>query len=42
MTASWQGNYDKPRECVEKQKLYTANKGPHSQGYGLPSGHVQL
>ena len=29
-------NLDK---CVEKQRHYSANKGPYSQGYGLPSGH---
>ena len=40
--ASWQGSYDKPRHCVEKQRHYSAVKGPYSQGYGLPSGHVQL
>ena len=41
--ASWQENYDKPRQCVEKQRQYSANKGPYySQGCGLPSGHVQL
>ena len=27
--------------CVEKQRHYSANKGPYSQGYG-PSGHIQL
>ena len=27
-------------DCVEKQRRCSANKGPHSQGYGLPSGHV--
>ena len=27
---------------VEKQRHYLANKGLYSQGYGLPSGHVQL
>ena len=25
---------DKPRECVEKQRHYSAYKGPYSQGYG--------
>ena len=40
--ASWQESYDKPRQCVEKQRHYSADKGPYSQGYGLPSGHVQL
>ena len=29
---------EKPRKCVEKQRHYSANKGP----YGLPSDHVQL
>ena len=42
MFASWQENYDKPRQCVEKQRLYSANKGLYSQGYGLPSGHLWL
>ena len=27
---------------LKKQRLYFAEKGPYSQGYGLPSGHVQL
>ena len=26
----------------EKQRYHSADKGPYSQGYGLPSGHVQL
>ena len=42
MIASWQGSDDKPRECVEKQSHFSANKGLYSQGYGLPSGHVWL
>ena len=32
----------KPKECAEKQRHYSANKDPYSQGCGLPSGHVQL
>ena len=35
-------SYDKPRQCVEKQRHYSADKGPYSQGYGLPSRHIQL
>ena len=27
---------------VEKQRHYSADKGLYSQGYGLPSGHIQL
>ena len=42
MIAFWQESNDKPRQCIEKHKCYSANKGPYSQGYGLPSGHVQL
>ena len=29
-------------DSVEKQRRYSANKGPYSQGYGLSSGHLQL
>ena len=33
----------KSRQCVvEKQRHYSADKGLYSQGYGLPSGHIQL
>ena len=42
MIASWQESNDKPRQCVEKQRLYSANKCLYSQGYSLPSGHVWL
>ena len=40
--ASWQENNYKPRQCVEQQRHYSADKGPYSQSYGLPSGHVRL
>ena len=42
MFVSWQESYDKPRQCVEKQRQYSNKKGPYSQGYGLPSDHVWL
>ena len=42
MFASWQESYDRPRQCVEKQRHYSADKGLSSQGCGLPSGHVRL
>ena len=35
-------SYDKSRQCTEKQTHYSADKGPYSQDYGLPSGHVLL
>ena len=37
-----QESYDKSRQCVAKQRHYSADKGSYSQGYGLPSGHVRL
>ena len=40
--ASWQESYDKSRQCVQKQKHHSMDKSPYSQGYGLPSGHIQL
>ena len=42
MTAPWQESYDKPRQGVEKQRHCSANRGPYSQGCGLPSGYVWL
>ena len=42
MIASWWESDDKPRQRVEKQRHYSADKGPYSQGCDLPSGHVQL
>ena len=38
MITSWQENYDKPRQCVERQKHCFADKGL----YGFPSGHVPM
>ena len=42
MIASSKKSYDKPRQCVEKQRHCSAYKGLYSQGYGLSSGHVQV
>ena len=39
---SWQESNDKPRQGIEKQRHYSAHKGPYSQGYGLPSSYVKL
>ena len=35
-------NYDKPRQCLEKQRHYFADKGPSSQSYGFSSSHVWM
>ena len=40
--ASRQESYDKPRQCVEKQRHYSADKDLYSQGYDLPISHVWL
>ena len=39
---SWQESNDKPRQCVEKQRHYSADKSLYSQGYDLLSGHIWL
>ena len=41
-TASWHESDDKSRQCVEKQRHFSADKGPYSQGYGLTRGHIWL
>ena len=38
--APWKDSYDKPRQCIKKQRHYFANKGPYSQSYGISSSHV--
>ena len=40
--APWKESYDKPRQCIEKQRHHFADKGPYSQGYGFSSSHVQM
>ena len=42
MLAPWKKSYDQPRQHIEKQRHYFANKGPSSQGYGFSSGHVWM
>ena len=36
MLAPWKKNYDQPRQYIEKQRHYFANKGPSSQGIIFP------
>ena len=33
---------DQPRQLIEKQRHYFANKGQFSQSYGFPSSHVLM
>ena len=39
---SLEGSHDQPRQHMEKQRYYFANKGPSSQGYDFSSGHVWM
>ena len=41
-TCSLKKSYDKPRQCIKKQRHYFANKGPSSQSYGFSSSHVWM
>ena len=38
----WKKSYDKPRQCIKKQRCYFAHKDPSSQSYGFSSYHVRL
>ena len=38
----WKESYDQPRQHIEKQRYYFANKGPLSQGYGFSSSHIWM
>ena len=35
-------SYDQPRQHIQKQRHYFANKGLSSQGYGFSCGHVWM
>ena len=38
----WKKSYNQSRQYIKKQRLYFANKGPSSQGYGFSSSHVWM
>ena len=40
--APWKESYDKPRQCIKKQRHHFADKGPCSQSYGFFSSYVQM
>ena len=42
MLTPWKESYDQPRQHIQKQRHYFANKGPSSQGYGFSCGHVSM
>ena len=41
-TCPWKKSHDQPRQHIEKQRRYFADKGPFSQSYGFPSSHVWM
>ena len=36
MLAPWKKSYDKPKQCIKKQRHHFADKVPYSQIYGFP------
>ena len=42
MFIPWQESYDQPRQHIQKQRHYFANKNLSSQGYGFSSNHVWM
>ena len=40
--APWKKNYNLPRQHIQKQRHYFANKGLSSQSYGFSSSHVWM
>ena len=39
---SLEESFDQPRQHIEKQRHYFANKGPSSQGYGFSSNNAWM
>ena len=42
MLAPWKKSYDQPRQHMQKQRHYFANKGQSGQSYGFSSNHVWI
>ena len=42
MLAPWKKSYDQPRQHIQKQRHYFANKGLSSQSYGFSNSHVWM
>ena len=42
MLAPWKESYDKPIQCIKKQRHHFADKGLYSQNYGFSSSRVQI
>ena len=42
MLAPWKKSYDKPRQCIKKQRHRFANKSPYSQSHGFSNSQVWI
>ena len=42
MLVPWEKSYDKPRQCIKKQKHHIADKGLHSQSHGFSNSHLWI
>ena len=42
MLAPWKESYDKPRQCIKKQRHHSADKGLCNQSYGFSSSLVWM
>ena len=42
MLTPWEESYDQPRQHINKQRHYFANKSPSSQSYGFSSSHAWM
>ena len=40
--APWKKSYDKPKQCIKKQRHHFADKGLYNQSYGFSSSHVWM
>ena len=42
MFTPWTKSYNKPRQCIKKQRRHFANKDLYSQSFGFSSNHVWI
>ena len=42
MLVPWKESYDKPRQCIKKQRHHFADKGPYGQSHGFSSSHIWM
>ena len=42
MLAPWKESYDKPRQCIKKQRHHFTDKSLYSQSRGFSSSHVWM